>query len=368
MGQPVSQTRIDEGLLGLQSVRASVHSLDICVDPRLELLAVIQWLSDYRSKYPLLSQHVFAYTQAVDEHFSRYQTREVIASLNKLISRPFSYENPPFAFGAPPEVMLYLGPDGKLRDDVFENDFLVRRGGGKECLRAFIAHLRHFFHDSRFASFYETHQPFYRQIVLRTAEKIGKRNYITELELFYGTHHGSYTLILVPLYHSVGFGPRVTVTGVHHIYNIMGPHGIKMNLPDFGSESSFVGMQRHEFSHSFVNPLTEQYWSLAEPYFTAYTSPLEAQEIVNESIVRAVTTLLAYAEGEAQGERALHNEESRGFDLVQPLLHRMQKYVRSREKYPTFVEFYPNLLEVFKGHAHTRYTDKSMAQKIKDSA
>jgi hypothetical protein len=333
-------------------------------DPRLEILSVIQWLSNYRNKYPLLSQYEFAYTQAVDAHFNQYRDHEAIVFMNDLISRPWSFESPPFSFGAPPEVLLYLGPNGELREDIYNNHFLVNRAGGEESLKQFIVLLLLFFHDSGFANFYEQHQPLYDEVVQGTAAKIGKRNYIAEVEQFYGMHFGSYTVILVPLYHSVGYGPRVTVAGTDHVYNIMGPHNIVEGLPDFGSETYFAGIQRHEFSHSFVNPLTEQYWAMAEPYFSAYSSPLEAQEIVNESIERAVVTTLAYVEEEKLGEQALQQEKDRGFDLVEPLMRRLQEHVYNREKYPTLVEFYPKLLEVFKGHAPTRYKDKSTARKI----
>jgi hypothetical protein len=36
-----------QGLLGLNPVDKIVHRLGVVVDPRLELLAFVQWLSDY---------------------------------------------------------------------------------------------------------------------------------------------------------------------------------------------------------------------------------------------------------------------------------------------------------------------------------
>jgi hypothetical protein len=364
--KPVSRININDGILGLLPVCESVHTMKVCVDPRLELLAVVQCLSDYCDKFPLLSKHDFAYSQAVDKYFLQYREHDLVHFLSDLIARPFSYENPPFAFGAPPEVVLYLDSKGELHDDIYSNHFLAKRAGGEESLKQFIDLLKSFFYGSDFTRFYSKHHQLYQELAQRTSAKIGERDYILELEEFYGTVNASYTVILVSLFHSVGFGPRITVDGMHHIYNVMGPHRIGQGIPDFGSETYFTEMQRHEFSHGFVNPLTEKYWALAEPYFTAYDSPLEAQEVVNESIVRSVATLLAYEEDEVLGKRVLQEQMKRGFSLVEPLLHRLHEYVRSRDVYPTFDIFYPELLEVFKEHTHTRYTDKGTAQALEE--
>jgi hypothetical protein len=68
-----SRRSISAGLLDLQSVCTHVNSLNVCVDPRMELLAVVQWLSNYGRQFPLLSRYEFAYKQAVVEYFSPYQ-------------------------------------------------------------------------------------------------------------------------------------------------------------------------------------------------------------------------------------------------------------------------------------------------------
>jgi hypothetical protein len=362
MTQLFSRTCIELGLPGLQSVCTQVNSLNICVDPRLELLAVVQWLSIYGSRFPLLSRYEFPYKAAVVVDFTAYQDHEIIDYVNELFSKPISNENPPFAFGAPPEVMLYLDPDFVLREDIFTNTFLVGRAGGTMSVKQLVELFRRFYNDSSFASFYRSHQPLYAQMVSSTVNRIGARDYIAELEQLYGMQLESYTLILVPLYHSVGFGPCITVDGKQHVYNIMGPRGIQDGVPEFGSEAYLTEMQRHEFSHSFINPLTEQYWEVATPYFTTYASPIEAQELVNESIVRAVTTWLAFTEGDAQGKEALRHEQERGFEVVPALVKLLEKYADNRSSYPTISQFYPQLLAAFKGHSKGRYTPNSTVQ------
>jgi hypothetical protein len=363
-----SQEHPEQSFLGLQPVCAVRNHLNVCVDPRLELLSAVQWLSEYRTKFPLLTRLDFPYQRALVDHVAGLEDHEVVSRLNARISGTFSYENPPFAFSAPPETMLYLNSAGRLHESICANAFLVRRAGGRESLEAFVAALADFCEASRFAGFFEEHRATYERVVGNTLEKLGSRDYIRELEHLYGIHHAGYTLILVPLYHSVGFGPNVTIGGAKYVYNIMGPREVEDGLPDFGSEAYFTEMQRHEFSHSFVNPLTERFWAVAEPYFAAYDSPVEAQEYANESIVRAVTTWLAYGDGQAAGDAALARELERGFVLVKPLVAKIRGYAAQRDAYASFEEFYPHLLGAFEDHARRRYTDDSTAELVEPKA
>jgi hypothetical protein len=61
-------------------------------------------------------------------------------------------------------------------------------------------------------------------------------------------------------------------------------------------------MIRHEFSHPFINPVTEKKWSYIESWSSGYDSIPEIarkqvcgdwQECINEFVIRAVTTHLA---------------------------------------------------------------------------
>ena len=168
----------------------------------------------------------------------------------------------------------------------------------------------------------------------------------------------SYNIILAPLF-TGGFGPRIErSSGKYDIYNILGPTNIKAGLPSFGSEQSFRHIAWHEFSHSFVNPTTakfsrdiDQYEALYEPISIRMKGQAyrDWQTCVNEHIVRAVTTRLAYRElGSDAGGRALRGEKERGFAYVQALCESLVDYEKHRDTYPTFVDFYPELINVFK--------------------
>jgi hypothetical protein len=134
--------------------------------------------------------------------------------------------------------------------------------------------------------------------------------------------------------------------------------GVEDGIPVFGTAGNFRHTAWHEFSHSFVNPATERFGEQVgefESLFEPIRDEMELQAYgewetcVNEHIVRAVTSRLTSRElGEDQGAAALMNEKRLGFYYVEALSERLERYERERETYATFVDFYPELLAVFR--------------------
>jgi hypothetical protein len=178
------------------------------------------------------------------------------------------------------------------------------------------------------------------------------------LESFYGVKQESYNIVLVSLYNHVGYGNSLLCTNEkREIYNTMGPGGIINNVPFFGDENYLKYFIRHEFSHPFVNPLTEKYWVYIKDYSYKYDSIPEVarknvcgewQECINEFIIRSVTTQIAYQDGDDSGLIAYKIEKSMGVNYLDSLLKKIRFYQANRNIYLTFESFYLNILDVFK--------------------
>jgi len=195
-------------------------------------------------------------------------------------------------------------------------------------------------------------------MIENTISNLGSTNYISELESFYGTEQKSYNIILVSLYNFVGFGNSLLCSNdQRELYNTMGPQKVVDNVPFFGDENYLKYMIRHEFSHPFINPLTEKHWDYLSEYAQKYDSISEIartkvcgdwQECVNEFTIRAITTQLAYNESDKDGLQYYEKEKSRGVSYLDSLLNKFRYYQSQRETYPTLESYYLNILDVFK--------------------
>jgi hypothetical protein len=333
----------------LAPVASTVNSIRIMVDPRVELMSVVQFIGGYQGRYPvLLTKYTSSYRGDVERAFAAHRDDAAPALVDRLSQRGFNFNRPPF-------IMLHMDGEFGMRPEIVPDAFAVELSGGDEQVRELGREMARFCRDAGFATFYEQHRAYYEGLVERASRCLEGRDYVREIESFYGVHQTSYTLVLVSLYGTVGFGPHlVTRDRGREVYNILGPAGVTSDSPDFGTDKDyFQKMQRHEFSHPFVNPLALRYRaevSRLAPLFQRMPEVARKgmcgdwEECLNEQVVRAVTTHLAFSDSQAAGQQALAWEKSRGAVFLDDLLAGVREYAAARERYPTFESYYPTLL------------------------
>ena len=323
------------------------------VFPQVELISVVQAISKYTETFAfLMAKDSTDYARDAARHFGHYVNHPAIAMFNRLSLQPRMLN-----FSAPSNIMLYTDESLHLRDDIIHDSFVTDRVGGPDSLSVFLNLLRDFARESDFNIFFSTHLDYYGTIAENTVNAIGPMNYIAELEGFYGTGQKSYNIVLVSLYGSVGYGNSILhPDGKRDIYNTMGPRPAKDGLHSFGDEEYLRHMIRHEFSHPFINPLTEKYWDTVKEYSANYDRIPEVarknvcgdwQECINELMIRAITTHLAYNDSEEAGNKAYAREKSRGVSCLDELLKNIRFFESERDSFPTFESFYPTILKVF---------------------
>ncbi len=327
--------------------------LHVAVDPRIELLAVVRYLSDYDSRFYLITRFEIQYKTDIEKAFHSFRDHQAVKLFDQLSPNRFNYH-------APPAAMLYLSAPPGLEVQIPYTDDLIERAGGADRLGQFLSALRDFAKESNFMDFYQSQSAFYEATAYETATQLsGGNDLVAVLETYFGMKQHSYHLILSPLFHDGGFGPRVDRgNGLSEIYSIIGPSGMNaQKQPTFGEPGDLRYTIWHEFAHSFVNSLTEQYLSEVNQFQPLY-QPLDKDMIkmaygnwagtVSEHIVRAVTVRLATHElGDVKGQARLDDDRERGFAYIDLLVERLKLYEEQRDLYPTFRDFYPELIKGF---------------------
>jgi hypothetical protein len=343
----------------------------IYVDPRIEMFSVVLYLSDFKGlknedgaiEARVVTELDFAYRRDVDKRFSSYKGHEAVKLYSEMATKGL------FRFGHPPSVMLHLSDPPQLQERIPIDDFLVKMAGSREKLSDFIRGMRQFAKDTDFMAFFGNHKKTYQKIAENYRDNMGW-NYVKDLEEYYGERQTRYNLILAPLFHPGGFGPRMkTPDGQYAAYAIIGPKGVTDDLPNFGSGDSMRRLCWHEFSHSFVNHLVDSNLErLREPMGILESRKLPPQVIeriknlgiwdvhisdqTSEYVVRAVTTRLAFNKlGPEQGRGALELEKSEGYPHIDVICQCLEQYEKQRGKYPTLKDYFPQIVSVFAGLA-----------------
>ena len=289
------------------------EGVDFTVDPRIELLSIIQFLSGSNDLLSItqnigatdekmqeefsfipgapiiITKLNFSYREDVVEWFSNHSDHPAVKLFSKMTLQGFTYSTPIQALlylSQPPDLRLRLPgcpPTSKrswLTLDPMGMEFsfkaYLKTREGHRYLKSLTTSLRKFCRDTDFTHFFRTHRSTYKQIVRDTAERLAD-SYRDKLENYFGFKRNSYTMILTSLYGFAGFGARVRRTdSTQDLFCIFGPGSVENNLPVYGGVKavenflwrSFI---YHEFSHSFINPIVKRYQKQIENYSSLYT-------------------------------------------------------------------------------------------------
>jgi len=330
--------------------------VDVSVDPRIELLSAVQLLSNY----PLLNQSDFQYKKEMLDYFSPFKSHPAVTKFIEMSNINFNYD-------APPTAMLFLSNPPELKIVTPFTNYIIGRAGGREDSEAFIEALRDFAVKSNFMDFFNAHKDFYAILIKDAEATLGDYKDVSMLENFYGISQNSYNIILVPLF-AHGYGPKVEIEpSKYDIYCIIGY--VQRGTPSFGERLSLRYLVWHEFSHSFVNPITEKYVNEVNKYSKLFLPIKDIMEkmaysqwqlCVNEHIIRAVVVKFAekaieqdFEQDVAEimlsvlSERLLSDEVKKGFVYIRRIYDLIDTYEKNRDKYPTFIDFYPEILDYF---------------------
>lgn len=322
--------------------------LIIKVDPRIELLAVVQHFTSWAEKNH--TKFNIGYKYEIDNYFINYKNHSAVQKSQALTNAGFIYD-------APVAFVLYHSTPPDFEQIVPYSDYLIKRAGGESNLKDFAEKLRSFANETNFMKFFESKRKFYNHLQNEIIRNIGDVNYIKILENYYGKKKHSYNIIPAPLFHSGGYGAKVLNDTDEDIYNITGPKNYSKGNLTFGDKDDILYILLHEFSHSFINDITEKYSaqinnskSLFEPIkekmmLQGYSN---WQSCVNEHLVRAVVARITLQlMGEFYKELIIKNEISNGFIYISKLDLLLSEYENNRNQYPNFESFYPRIIELF---------------------
>ncbi len=331
-------------------LRAEGPALQVAVDPRTELLTTVQLLSNDVA----LTRYPSPYLFELYRYFHPFRQHRAVKLLHALMSQhpwPDLYHYVVLCLSPPPELAWQLPPAGSAEGQLL----------GAPLLEEWVAALRDFADQSQFKRFFTRQTPFYYHLVEQVDKELKGEDLLGPLESYYGMELREYHLVLSPLLHQGGFGPRLPVDEEDYLgYSIVGPDGLAGNQTTY-SLRHLRQLVWHEFGHSFINPLTaarrEQLQAKVELFIPLQARMAENgyptwESCVNEHLIRAITArLLARAEGDETGERAAEAEARQGFAYVPALYRRLEEYETHPAAYPNVPAFLPRLLEVFEAEA-----------------
>jgi hypothetical protein len=322
----------------------------VVVDPRVELVAVVEYLSGYAVRPGLITSYDVDYKRDVEAAFARFRAHRAVKLFDEL-----SREG--FAFDAPIAAVLHCDAPPALAPRTAMDESIASRAGSPARLDEFLGALRDFARESELQSFLDRERALFNSIEAEGRASLAAVD-AGMLESYFGETRSAYTIVLSPLLHHGGFGPRIRMPdGSMEVYSVGGPHAASGGKPTFGTQEEFRYVVWHEFGHSFVNPLVERFGERidrTDVLYDALRDRMHARGYGNwrtcvyEHIVRACTVRFTFRElGATEGKKALEEETSKGFAHLPALCAKLEEYEHDRARWPSLAAFFPQLVLVF---------------------
>ena len=320
-------------------------NLNFSIDPRMELLASIEFLSNgIDIGFGPLNKLESTYKKEFVEYFSPFKNHPIIEFYSKMITTMS------FNLDATGAVMFNLTNPPQLEPIYPFDQSLIQRAKGKPQLDEFLKLLREFAKETKFTSFFEGHEQAFRKIIENTQKELKAEDVVEPLESYYGMKQHSYTALLVPLFREGGGnGFRIKYNKeTYDAYAIIGPDEVKDTLAYFTSRKLYILW--HEFSHHFIDPITIKLGKELEPRFSPLYTPMKGYPnwfcTVNEYLIRAVTARIhSIKNGDNNISEILEGERKQGFVFIYDIYDKLKDYETNRSTYPTFKEFYPEIVK-----------------------
>lgn len=229
---------------------SQTEKLKIYTDERIELLNVIQYLSNY----PILNQSEnLGYKEDIDIYFKEFKNHNAVL-LNRKVYREF------LGFDRAVNYILHYNlPMFNLNSDFTKAELQdLNASISRDSLDIIKNEFKDFYEKSNFNKFYKKHLKFYKKINKPTIKVINKYKIISILENHYGVKNNSYSIILAALLHNGGYEVDIESENKKNLYAIIGPNYDSINkTPVFDTKNILSEYVIHEFSHSFCNPLID---------------------------------------------------------------------------------------------------------------
>ena len=340
-----------------------MKKINIGINPNLEFINGILLTSKYNELtkpfigYGLMTEEINQYTEAIKQFFSRYKTSEIYNTIENMLPNGFT-------FSRPVELMLSLGNSKDFIIQYPLSDLCVQYCGGMKNILSFLKQLYEFSNETNYFEFFETIKSYYDAYLPKVENHVQAYPVISTLENIYGKEQNSYNYIVSNLMvgnFGINFFSKENMKS--DLFSVFCLYDVSDNQEtnEFNRGALSLNVLFHEFSHPFINPLTEKYYNIAEEYSSSYellakyklpdykSGYGDWQECINEHFVRAMAIyLLTKCDRKEWADKYLKDDLYCGYRYIPAILELYKYYEDNRAKYKTLDDFYPSLLNVFK--------------------
>lgn len=322
------------------------------VDQRVELISLVFRLAGNAEYNFDFSK---AYVKDLNDHFGKYKTHPLILFAKELSEKGMGYSKVMF-------LAVRIARQNNRFSLIKATDNGLEGKWSNEDAEKFVTLLNDFYKVSGFDQFFSDHQSLYNEANIQFA------NAMTGFDQpwyprYYGVKPGEDFKLVIGLANGgANYGPSVHPDNEKRIvYAIMGSWTYSEDGKPLFKKEDYRPIVIHEFNHSFINPILDQGSNeqklkrSGEILIGALRKEMNLEgyddwkSLINESLVRAsvVRYMIDHKDDQKTVDTEILNQTNAGFIWINDLVTLLGKYESSRAQYPSFNDFYPQIISFF---------------------
>lgn len=314
------------------------EKLWITFPKNLTLFHILVILTPSGEKRMNLFGHPLA--QTAKNYFQNFKNHPAVQATNKMFKFRwyFVFNYSAFYYSDFPEAKLIEGID---LPPEFERM--------KKMISQYIDQVRDFYTTSNFGKFWETHRKDFESVIQVCKDNIPVVGLPRMMEEFFGAQAERFYFVPCPFMQSSG--THVEVKGKDRKWTFYYISGGDLFLDSLTN----ISIAFHEFSHCFIEPISETYSeqiSKLKHLYKPLREDLSKRGYRNwdrgfaEHMVRAAELhFIRKAFGEEVKEQRKEMEKRRGFKIIDWFYSYFKEYDENRDKYKKLATFYPEILK-----------------------
>ena len=313
----------------------------ITIPKNLAVFHILVLLTPARFEQEKLFGHPLA--REAREYFRDFKNHPAVQATEKIFSNMWYF---PLNYAA---LFHTDFPEAKLKPEIalppeFTNDETMR-----EMISDYVQVVRDFYMASRFEEFWDSHKKNVEAIAKEVSNNLSAVDIPSLMEKFYGSEAQRYYLVPCPFMQNSATHVEVKNREVGWRYYYLAGG-------DMFSDSFYnVYFAFHEFSHSFVEPISSKYSDRISELEYLY-KPLRERfqqmgyrnwdRAFNEHLVTAGQLhLTRQVFGEEKKDKMMEGEKRNGFKLIERFFGYLEDYDNNRGTYGHLEAFYPRIME-----------------------
>jgi hypothetical protein len=324
-------------------------------DRRIELFSILFRLAGA----PEYSQgRVPAYAAAVDAYFAAHREHPAVTTTKAIRQKNVGFFHPM-------NLAVHLTPPPTLaeRTAFDQPGHALGTRWPADQTRGYLEQVRAFYKDAAVDTFFAQQAALYDTANQRLRALVTEHGDPKWFAVFFAMSTPTrFFVVPAPLNGAYQYGATYRdAAGTQEAYAIMGLTKLDdAGMPRFDVNDADNVV--HEFAHTLTNRAVDAHLAELAEAGPALFAPVrqqmreqaygEWQTMIYESVVRAVVVrFLAAHRGAEAAAREIEAQEKSGFRQMAALARVLEEYERSRDRYRTFADVMPRIVDVFKAAA-----------------